>query len=107
MAYADIEKKKENDRKKTKRKYGTQKYRARDVLRHAVASGRIKKPSLCSVCAMGGRIEGHHDDYEKPLEAIWLCQVCHRKRHGDLFIKSGAIRRNAAMKSQGRRKGLP
>lgn len=36
------------------------------------------KPDGCSVCKeKTGKIEGHHPDYEKPLEIIWACRDCH------------------------------
>ena len=48
----------------------------------AVRSGKLKKPTECSVCnKTSKRIEGHHDDYSKPLEIVWLCVPCHRKIH--------------------------
>lgn len=54
---------------------------ARLLLRIAVKKGKIIKPNKCSRCNGIGRIQGHHEDYFKPLEAIWLCTSCHRKLH--------------------------
>lgn len=39
----------------------------------------IKKP--CQECNSTVRIHGHHDDYSKPLEVIWLCPLHHRRHH--------------------------
>jgi len=30
------------------------------------------------------RAHGHHEDYSKPLEVVWLCQKHHRRRHAEL-----------------------
>lgn len=43
--------------------------------------GELVKPDKCSECGTEGRIDGHHEDYSKPLEVMWLCGECHRKRH--------------------------
>ena len=55
------------------------KMKARRKLRQEIAMGRMVKPTHCSRCGTSIlRIEGHHPDYEKPLEVIWLCSICHR-----------------------------
>src|SRR5258708_33826544 len=61
--------------------------RARKLLNEAVARGRIIRPSMCSRCGGSGvgdrmaAIEGHHCDYAKPLEVVWLCSKCHKAAH--------------------------
>ena len=59
-----------------------EKVRARNILRCAVYSKRICKPNICENCMKEfNRIEGHHDDYSKPLEVKWLCVTCHKELH--------------------------
>ncbi|KKN69367.1 hypothetical protein LCGC14_0442270 [marine sediment metagenome] len=57
------------------------KRRARETLRRAVKLGKIAKPRRCSKCKAKNNIEGHHEDYSKPLEVEWLCMDCHDERH--------------------------
>lgn len=57
------------------------KHKAHIKLRHAVLNGLVQKPTECSICGLKTRIEGHHDDYDKPLDVVWCCSVCHKKMH--------------------------
>lgn len=51
-------------------------------LKRALMSGAIERPSSCSRCgASGVRIEGHHPDYTRPLDVVWLCSPCHKAEH--------------------------
>lgn len=54
---------------------------ARQKLIAAVASGQIVRPSTCSRCEATAKIHGHHSDYSKPLDVIWLCPSCHGAEH--------------------------
>lgn len=59
-----------------------QRVRAREAVRQAVASGRLKKLS-CEHLGNGcrGVVDAHHDDYSKPLEVRWLCRKHHQSHH--------------------------
>ena len=54
-----------------------------DVVYHeALRSGQLKAPNTCQRCGASDRqIHGHHEDYAKPLEVIWLCARCHSITH--------------------------
>lgn len=53
--------------------------KAKDALRAAIKSGKVKKPSKCSKCGSGGPLEAHHVNYNQPLRVLWLCTKCHSK----------------------------
>ena len=68
-------------RTKVFRKMNPLAYAAHSIVNYAVRSGKLKKPRKCSECPQTKMIHGHHEDYYKPLDVIWLCQVCHKKRN--------------------------
>lgn len=76
---------------KSRRKWldnNSDKRAAHIIVGNAVRSGKLKKPSACSICFVeGGRIEGHHSDYAKPLEVTWCCRKCHAAIHREMETK--------------------
>lgn len=54
---------------------------AHGAVNDAVRLGRLIKPMACETCAAIARLDGHHDDYSKPLEVRWLCRPCHLEAH--------------------------
>ncbi len=59
----------------------TKRHGARVVLSKAVQSGKLVRPDFCQDCGSPKMVEGHHDDYDKPLEVKWLCKKCHQETH--------------------------
>ena len=58
--------------------------RAHSKVDYALRCGEMVRPSKCDWCDSTQPIKGHHDDYSKPLEVMWLCSICHAKRHKEL-----------------------
>lgn len=73
----------ENKDKIIRRTYNNEVLRgfARRKINYAVKTGKLIKPSTCSHCNIKTNLDGHHPDYSKPLEVIWLCRGCHGKEH--------------------------
>jgi hypothetical protein len=55
---------------------------AHHAVNNAVRDGRLVKLA-CERCGNPDS-EGHHDDYTKPLDVIWLCPRHHAERHKEL-----------------------
>jgi hypothetical protein len=64
-----------------KKKGRTPQTRARGRLNAAIKKGLVVKPAKCGVCGAGGVIHGHHLDYAKPFDVLWLCSGCHGIAH--------------------------
>lgn len=74
--------KKKNDKYS---KANAAKIKAHRILNNSVNSLKIdKKP--CIICKQ--KAVAHHDDYTKPLDVTWLCEIHHRAWHR-VFIAEG------------------
>ena len=56
-------------------------YQAHNLVNNAVRDGKLFKPSQCEVCNDETTLYGHHCDYNKPLDVMWLCDPCHKQWH--------------------------
>ena len=75
--------KKSISRKKYKSNY-PEKAKAHMEMSHGIRDHKVVKPEVCSVCGKKRKLEGHHYDYSKPLEVIWVCRKCHLQIHKKL-----------------------
>lgn len=57
--------------------------KAHNAVNHAIFSGKLVRPKLCSQCKCKCKPEAHHDSYddEKLLDVRWLCKACHEYHH--------------------------
>ncbi len=71
-----------------------EKYLAHKAVRNALRRGDLKKPDHCASCETqlpAQQIHGHHDDYTKPLEVIWVCHECHMELHRIRDAETGEL----------------
>jgi hypothetical protein len=68
----------------------TRAWRAEDKRRtvaHSAVARAIRAGDLvrqpCVRCAEVKSL-AHHEDYDKPLDVMWLCEPCHKQRHKEL-----------------------
>ncbi|MBN1600781.1 MAG: hypothetical protein JW915_04185 [Chitinispirillaceae bacterium] len=65
--------------------------KAHNVVKWAIKSGKIIRPTICQCCGeYSDRLEAHHHSYQPEywLDVKFLCVSCHRQLHEDL-IKQG------------------
>ena len=68
--------------RKVYRKRYPKRHASNYLLNNAVRDRRVQKLELCQDCGVKPtKIHGHHEDYYQPLNVIWLCPPCHKKRH--------------------------
>lgn len=65
-----------------------EKLKAKNILNQAIQKGEITRPTQCACCGCSSTgIEGHHHDYSKPLDVVWLCRGCHIEEHNKIRVK--------------------
>jgi len=55
------------------------KYRAHNLVNNNIRSGNLHSQP-CVICGAEKTV-AHHDDYSKPLNVRWMCQVHHKQWH--------------------------
>jgi len=60
----------ENNKDRLKIKY---------AVKYAVKTGKLIK-TPCVICG-NENVEGHHPDYSRPLDVVWLCKSHHQEIH--------------------------
>jgi len=64
------------------RKANPEKVKAQNALNYQIRIGKIVRPSKCSICGDGGRIESHHHKgyaREHWFDVQWVCTRCHKR----------------------------
>jgi ribosomal protein S27AE len=64
------------------RKEDSRRTRAHNMVARAVRDGSLLR-NPCVRCGEKKSL-AHHEDYDRPLEVMWLCQPCHKQRHKEL-----------------------
>ena len=56
-------------------------YKAQTKVGNALRDGKLEKePCLFCGCE---QVHAHHNDYQKPLDVVWLCPKCHQRMHAN------------------------
>jgi predicted Zn-ribbon and HTH transcriptional regulator len=73
----------------------------------AIKAGTLIRKTECEDCGSTSdrKLHGHHEDYDKPLDVVWLCHPCHRRRHS--YIMSGLKIKSAGAEVRKDINGVP
>lgn len=55
---------------------------AHNAVSRAVRNGHLFREP-CIRCGESKSL-AHHEDYDEPLDVVWLCQPCHKQRHKEI-----------------------
>jgi len=54
---------------------------AHRAVTNALRRGLLIRSEYCERCREPEKLQGHHPDYARPLEVLWLCDACHKQIH--------------------------
>lgn len=57
--------------------------KAHSAVSRAIKSGKLHR-APCERCGDEKSV-AHHEDYDKPLQVVWLCTPCHKQRHKEIL----------------------
>lgn len=69
------------ERAKKYKEENPEKLKAQQIAHNARRSGKLIRPDKCEICFKECKPHGHHEDYNKPLDIIWMCHSCHLYHH--------------------------
>jgi len=63
------------------------------IYNDALKNNSLIRSSVCSMChkPTTETIQGHHADYLKPLDIVWLCRKCHRELHYTIHKEKSSV----------------
>jgi len=62
------------------RQANPEKRKAQQAVNDAIRAGKLYK-GPCIFCGTKENVDGHHDNYSKLLDVIWMCRKHHREFH--------------------------
>lgn len=69
-------------------KANPEKRKAHSKINNMLRDGKLIKPDNCDDCGEKTKLFGHHEDYSIPEVVMWLCDICHKQRHGRIADKT-------------------
>jgi len=76
------------ERRRYERRKGSAFVACNRAVGNAIRDGRLNR-GPCEVCGSRESVEGHHEDYSKPLDVRWLCREHHKALHA--FKRVGLV----------------
>jgi hypothetical protein len=66
------------------RKADKRRMKCHNAVKRAIKAGTLVRQP-CVRCGNEKSL-AHHEDYDFPLDVMWLCQPCHKQRHKEILL---------------------